>query len=144
MLRDATPLDAGAVGGILSEFAIDTPWMPRLHTGAEDVAFAGDMIARGWVRVAGRKDRVEGFLASDGTWIQALYVMGDARGHGLGGALLADVMGRQDRLMLWTFQANAGAQRFYERHGFRAVEESNGSGNDEGLLDVRYVWEKER
>jgi hypothetical protein len=43
--------------------------------------------------------------------------------------------------VLWTFQANAPARRFYERHGFGAVEFGDGSGNEEGEPDVRYVWE---
>ena len=51
-LRPATPTDAGAVGAILSEFVDDTAWMPRIHTRAEDLAHAGDLITRGWVTVA--------------------------------------------------------------------------------------------
>ena len=45
-----------------------------------------------------------------------------------------------DRLELWTFQANIGAQRFYMRHGFTEAERTNGAGNEEGLPDIRYVW----
>jgi membrane-anchored protein YejM (alkaline phosphatase superfamily) len=43
-------------------------------------------------------------------------------------------------LQLWTFQVNGTARRFYERHGFLAVESTDGSGNEEGDPDVRYVW----
>ena len=51
-LRPARSTDAGAVGAILSEFAATTEWMPKLHTGAEDIAHAGALIDRGWVTVA--------------------------------------------------------------------------------------------
>ena len=37
-----------------------------------------------------------------------------------------------------TFARNAGARRFYERHGFVAVAFGDGTGNEEGEPDVRY------
>jgi hypothetical protein len=39
---------------------------------------------------------------------------------------------------LWCFQANSGARRFYERHGFVAVEFTDGHDNEEGCPDVLY------
>jgi ribosomal protein S18 acetylase RimI-like enzyme len=42
-------------------------------------------------------------------------------------------------LQLWAFQSNARARRFYERHGFEAVEFTDGNGNEERWPDVRYV-----
>jgi hypothetical protein len=35
---------------------------------------------------------------------------------------------------------NVGARCFYERHGFTAVEMTDGAGNDERQPDVRYAW----
>jgi hypothetical protein len=43
-------------------------------------------------------------------------------------------------LQLWTFQVNAGARRFYERHGFVPVELTDGATNQERQPDVRYRW----
>ena len=43
-------------------------------------------------------------------------------------------------LELWTFQINATAQRFYERHGFVAVDRTDGSANEEREPDIRYRW----
>jgi hypothetical protein len=40
---------------------------------------------------------------------------------------------------LHCFQANTGARRFYERHGFRAEVFGDGSGNEEGLPDILYL-----
>ena len=48
-----------------------------------------------------------------------------------------------DGLQLWTFQANAPAQRFYERHGFHEVERTDGAGNEERSPDIRYRWQPE-
>ncbi|THH37489.1 GNAT family N-acetyltransferase [Aliishimia ponticola] len=114
--------------------------MPRLHSRAEDLSFAGLMIDRGWTVVAERGARIEGFVARDGALIQSLYVAAGARGRGCGSALLERMKREADYLNLWTFEANTGAQRFYERHGFTEVERTSGAGNDEKLPDIRYEW----
>jgi hypothetical protein len=44
--------------------------------------------------------------------------------------------------MLWTFQRNALARRFYEKEGFVAVRETDGSGNEEREPDVLYLWKR--
>lgn len=141
ILRAARPEDALACGSILTAFGQETDWLPRLHSGAEDIAHCGQMIERGWVTVAGA--RPQGFLARDGAVIHALYVAPGARGQGLGAALLAEAQAQgQAQLELWTFQANTRARQFYERRGFVAAERTDGCGNDEGLPDIRYVWER--
>lgn len=142
VIRPARPTDAGKVGAILSNFIDTTPWMPRVYSRAQDIGFAGMMIDRGWVRVAENRAGVVGFLAREGDMIQALYVIENARGQGVGHALLQDTCDQQKRLTLWTFQANTRAQDFYLKHAFHEVERTDGSGNDEGLPDIRYEWHK--
>lgn len=142
-LRAAQALDAGAVGRILSGFIDETDWMPRIHTRAQDVAHAAALITRGWVTVAVREGRVVGFAANDGFDLDALYVAVDAQGLGVGTALIDALKNRRERLELWTFQANVRAQAFYQKHGFVEVDRSDGARNDEGLPDMRYVWQKE-
>ena len=46
-----------------------------------------------------------------------------------------------DQVQLWTFQSNAGARRFYERHGFVAVQTTDGD-NEEQAPDIRYLWRR--
>lgn len=141
MIRAATPLDAGRVGAILSGFVDATPWMPRIHSRAEDVAHAGEMIDRGWVDVICLPE-VAGFIARDGETVHALYIAAAAQGEGHGKALLDHAKANTDRLSLWTFSTNDGARRFYEREGFAPVDRTQGAGNDEGLPDIRYFWER--
>ncbi|MEO0381220.1 MAG: GNAT family N-acetyltransferase [Pseudomonadota bacterium] len=141
-LRHARSTDAGKVGGILSEFIDTTDWMPRIHTRAEDVGFAGFMIDRGWVIIAETGGQVTGFAAREAEDIHALYIAAHARRSGIGSALIDALKGQVDRLSLWTFQANADAQAFYLYHGFKTVEETDGTGNDEGLPDMRLEWTK--
>jgi GNAT superfamily N-acetyltransferase len=74
-------------------------------------------------------------------WIVTLYLDPDARGQGTGDRFVALAQGLQpEGLQLWTFQVNGPAQRFYERHGCRAVERTDGAGNQEREPDVRYRW----
>ena len=142
-LRAATPLDAGVVGGILSACIDATPWLPRIHSRAEDLAFAGTMIARGWVTLAETETGPAGFIARDGAKVHALYIDAAARGRGLGRALIEDAKAQSPALELWTFQANTPAQRFYARAGFAEVERTDGAGNDEGLPDIRLIWTRD-
>ena len=78
-------------------------------------------------------------LADD--WVDQLYVAPEWTGNGLGSRLIEVAKRRRPGgLQLWTFQSNLGAQRFYERHGFSDAERTDGSGNEEGEPDVRFVW----
>lgn len=149
MIRPAQPTDAGAVAAILSQFIDTTDWMPRLYSRAEELSFAGLMVDRGWVLVAepaGQGTGIAGFMALDAGFLHALYVACERRGQGVGQALLDRAKAGADRLELHTFQANTGAQRFYARAGFREVGRGDGRGqgsvNDEGLPDIRLIWER--
>lgn len=139
-LRAAQPVDAGALGAMMTEAVAARAWKPRLHSGAEDIAHAGALIDRGWVTVADLAGVPAGFIAREGAYIHALFVAAQAQGRSLGSALLRDAMARAGRLELWTFERNIGARRFYERHGFAEVARSAGD-NEEGLPDIRYCWE---
>lgn len=142
VLRPATPLDAGAVGGILSEFVNTTDWMPRIHTQAEDLSHAGDLIERGWVTVAITHGSISAFAACENGRLQALYVLKKCRNNGIGATLLQALQARNAELSLWTFQHNTAAQRFYLRHGFQEILRTDGARNDEKLPDIQYVWRK--
>ena len=140
-LRPATPLDAGRIGAIMSAWIEETPWIPQLHTRAEDIAYAGIMIDRGWVTVA-ESQTVVGYLARDKVDVVALYVDRAARCQGIGTLLLTDAMQHADTLQLWTFEANIGAQRLYARLGFNETHRTDGSGNDENLPDIHFEWKR--
>ncbi|WP_327253599.1 GNAT family N-acetyltransferase [Streptomyces sp. NBC_01244] len=92
-----------------------------------------------WIAVAGGS--VAGLLVLDGGELEQLYLDPSWWGRGLGDRLVARAkQQRPDGLGLWTFQVNGPAQRFYERHGFIAVERTDGLRNEEHEPDVRYVW----
>lgn len=80
-------------------------------------------------------------LVLEDDWIDQLYVAPTRWGQGLGGQLVDLAKRRRPGgLQLWTFASNDGAQRFYLRHGFVEAERTDGSGNEEGAPDIRYVW----
>ncbi|CAM5520328.1 hypothetical protein STENM327S_03280 [Streptomyces tendae] len=69
----------------------------------------------------------------------------ERRGRGLGDRFVALAKERRaGGLSLWTFQVNAPARRFYERHGFTPVQWTDGERNEEREPDVRYVWQPSR
>ena len=140
-LRPATPLDAGRIGAIMSAWIEETPWVPALHSRAEDIAHAGTMIDRGWITVA-ENHAVAGYIAREGDHVHALYVDPAARSRGIGTSLIRDAMQRRDTLKLWTFVANTGAQRFYTRLGFVETHRTDGAENDENLPDIHYQWKR--
>lgn len=142
-LRPARSTDAGATGQILHDFARENDWMPELHSCAETIAFCGTMIDRDWVTVAECDSVVIGFLALIDGEIQSLYLAQTARGQGVGKRLLDHAKARRSRLSLYAFEANQGALRFYQRNGFAEVSRSDGSGNDENLPDIKYVWQRQ-
>lgn len=89
-------------------------------------------------------------LDADARWgalLDNLHVAPGATGHGVGARLFGEVRARVRQLRpaqglhLWVLEANAGAQRFYQRHGGLAIER-----RPRDVLpgirvpEVRYAW----
>lgn len=142
ILRPASADDAPAVARLLrTTFRVSLPFLPELHTAAEDLAFVSNqMLPRAAVWVAETEGEIVGFIAFRPGWIDHLYVHPDQQGQGIGPALLAKALEDGAPRRLWTFQANARARRFYEARGFEVEEFTDGAGNEEKTPDVRYVW----
>jgi GNAT superfamily N-acetyltransferase len=141
-LRRASVQDAEPVADVWIQAFRGTYDFPTAHADHE---------VREWVRdsllpstetwVAEEAGEVVAFVSLGGDSVDQLYVAPGRTGRGIGSRLLALAMERRPGgLELWTFQVNAGARRFYERHGFRAVETTDGAGNEERQPDVRYAW----
>jgi GNAT superfamily N-acetyltransferase len=73
--------------------------------------------------------------------LEKLYVEPDAQNRGVGTALLEKAKElRPDGFVLWVFQKNTGARRFYERHGFVLAKLTDGAHNMEHEPDALYAW----
>lgn len=141
-ISPARSLDAGAVGHILSASNDAMPWLPRLHSAAEEIRYAGDMIDAGWVTVAKLDGKVVGFIAVWEEEVHALYVLYQASRKGVGTALIEQAKTESNKLSLWSYVANEPATRFYIKRGFVETDRTDGSGNDVGLADIRFEWTK--
>jgi putative acetyltransferase len=141
-LRAASAADADAIAALFSASRRVLSFLPELHTVEEDKAFIREHVLREHrVTVAERAGRITGFIAEHDGWIEHLYVDPEALGSGVGSVLLADAKSRNRSLTLWCFADNVRGRAFYERHGFSAVEFTDGSGNEAKAPDVRYHWE---
>jgi putative acetyltransferase len=125
-----------------ASFDAALPWLAGLHTPKQDRWYFRERVFPACA-VWGARDTtgLVGFIAFREDWIDHLYVLPRAQGHGVGSALLNLAKSPHRRLHLWTFQRNHKARRFYEGRGFGLVRETDGSGNDEKEPDVLYLWE---
>ena len=141
-IRELT-MDEAESAAMVHRTAFDEslPWLKGLHTKSEDTDFYRISVFRK-CRVWGAFHHGEliAVMALRAGWIDQLYVLPQAQSQGIGSALLALAKSSQRRISLWTFQKNQPARRFYERHGFIVVEQTDGSTNEEREPDVRYEW----
>ncbi|PWK76037.1 GNAT family N-acetyltransferase [Aminobacter sp. AP02] len=140
VLRPASAQDAHDIARILRAALAAFDWMPQLQTPDEDLRFVrGSLLNDQQVTVATIRDDIVGFVAVKGDWIEQFYLDPPWTGRGIGSHLLRHVTMGMTHVKLFCCKANAGARRFYERHGFKAEAFGDGSGNQEGLPDIRYV-----
>jgi ribosomal protein S18 acetylase RimI-like enzyme len=149
VFRAATIPDAGAICKVyLASRKQFLSYAPLAHTD-EDVCkwITGTLIPNSGVRVALVDGEIVGMMAVSQNdwagWIDHLYVHPQAVGQGIGSRFIEQAkttLGSPIRL--YTFQANAGARRLYERYGFKAISFGDGSGNEENCPDVLYEWRR--
>jgi GNAT superfamily N-acetyltransferase len=78
---------------------------------------------------------------SECSWIKQMAVDPNFVGRGIGSTLIGYAFRvLPSPIRLYAFQANAGARRFYERHGFRAIQFTDGRANEERCPDVLYEF----
>lgn len=142
VLRRLDLEDVGAAAKVhRAAFDERLPWLAGLHTLDEDRAYFRDHVFSAcevWGAFEG--DALAGFIAFRDGWIDQLYVSPDQQGRGIGARLLCLAKTANVGLSLWTFQANAGARRFYEARGFEVVTLTDGAGNEEREPDALYRW----
>lgn len=137
-IAPARRYEAARLARILAEHQAESPWLPRLRSGAQERALLAGLIKKGWVRVARRRGRVLGFLVMGEGALHGLYLTRSARGRGIARALIEEAQSRAPEITLWAHMANTRARRFYMAAGFRPMGFSDG--NDEGLPEIRFEW----
>lgn len=146
MLRQLELSDADQAAAVFrASFDQALPTLAGRHTPDEDRWFFRNRLfvdCQVWGYLNDRE--LVGIIAFREGWIDQLYILPTWQGRRIGTALLQVAQQRFDRLSLWTFQRNERARSFYERHGFVAIGETDGSRNEEKDPDVLYFWQREQ
>jgi len=132
-IRPCTSADVPEIFAIINDAAIaykgvipddrwHEPYMPREDLEREiaaGVRFSGYVENGALLGVMGIQD------VKDVTLIRHAYVRTKVRSQGIGGKLLAHLVNLTQRpVLIGTWAAATWAIRFYERHGFRVVDEA--------------------
>lgn len=145
-IRSAQQGDMTRCGEILNDWIDETGWMPRVHSREDVIRFHEVFVFDNRnVLVAENDDNeVCGFAAtSSDAIVTGFYLAPEARQKGLGRRILNRIKQNNPAgLSLWTFVANTGARKFYEREGFTEERRTNGD-NEENLPDILYRWQPE-
>jgi GNAT superfamily N-acetyltransferase len=115
------------------------------YTLAEDMAYFRDVVVRECIVWLAEVDgRIAGLLAIRGDYIDQLFVAVEQQRQGIGSVLLQKAREHSPySLRLHTFQKNARARAFYEKHSFQAIRFGR-SPAPENEPDVEYQWWPER
>jgi ribosomal protein S18 acetylase RimI-like enzyme len=140
VIRRATEADAAEVSRVFVAARDEMTYLPRIGEEHRPV-LGGWFIERGPIFVEEDEGHVLGFSGVNDGELTHLYVDPAEQGRGVGSRLMEHAKAESpEGLCLWVFQKNEGARRFYERHGFRLVELTDGAGNMEREPDARYAW----
>ncbi len=146
-LRKATLADAMAITNIyLASRKKFVAFAPLVHSEESIYQWILEiLIPTNQVIVAEENNIIVGMMAlskKEGIgWIEQLDISPEAVKRGIGALLVTaakSTLGSPIRLH--TFQENLGARRFYEQHGFEALEFNDGSTNEEKCPDMLYEW----
>jgi len=142
-IERANDSDASAIARVFRQSRALLTFLPCLHTEEEDLQFfAKKILPTHTVFVAKESDsdNIVGFITFDHRWVHQLYLVPDQIHTGIGSRLLNLVKSKTDRLQLWAFKKNVMAAKFYAKHGFKPIEETDGSNNEEKEPDVLFEW----
>ena len=148
-MRIATQSDANVIANLyLASRKEYISFAPLVHSEAAIQQWMHDiLIPSTQVWIVEQNNVIIGMMAiaekQQINWIEQLYVLPKEIGHGAGSLLIAKAKSFNLPIRLRTFQENLNARRFYERHGFKIIEFSDGSGNEEHCPDMLYEWNSE-
>jgi len=141
--REAQPSDATACVKILSDFFDESDWLPFNFGELSSVEewwcdhFRNE---KAWVATKG--DQIVGFCSRQqyNNNISALYVVPKARNSGVGKRLLDLAKENCDEIIVWAFELNTEARRFYRREGL--VEVDRELDEELNIMDVEHHWKR--
>ena len=116
------------------------PSFQALDAAAALTVFKDVILAACDIWVEERNGQLRGFMALNQSYIDRLYVHPSQQRHGVGSALINFAKSLHPAgLTLHTHQQNTQARKFYDKHGFTAIEFGL-SPPPESVPDVKYAW----
>ncbi|HEX5617723.1 MAG TPA: GNAT family N-acetyltransferase [Solirubrobacteraceae bacterium] len=155
----ATIEDAGAIAAVkttgwrttYSAWVPDAVLAPFLDVGAQTDAIASELAQPPNFAVIAREDRVLGFATClfagrDEPLLDSLHVLPEARGRGVGSALLSRVAVEVEQrgarsLVVEVVKENVRTRRLYERLGARYVGTAPAAWAPEVVREALYRWD---
>ncbi|MEK4246425.1 GNAT family N-acetyltransferase [Psychrobacillus sp. FSL K6-2684] len=112
----------------------------EIHDFENHVYFLNNILPeRFQIELALIDEEVVGMIAYNDREINQLYIHLEYQGFGIGRTLLDKAKAQSSgKLILYTFEVNEKAQRFYENNEFEII--SRGHENEENLPDIQYEW----
>ncbi len=149
VVRPAGSDDADAITAVfLASRAAAMPYLPRRYDHDETRWWVTHVVmpqCQVWVAQELDAPQLLGFVAVKDDVLEHLYLSPEQRRRGIGSQLLAQAYrASPGRLTLRVFTRNTDARAFYERHGFRPLDENDGSRNEENEPDMTYGWTRDR
>lgn len=114
----------------------------EIHSFESHVHFLDQVLPKDYqIYLAFEGEEVVGLVVFSENELNQLYVAPEHQGKGIGKQLLSFAKAHSGgSLLLYTFEVNKNAQRFYEKQGF--VEIGRGYENEENLPDIKYEWKE--
>jgi GNAT superfamily N-acetyltransferase len=142
-IRRAEERDVEAVARLFRDVRLAClPYLPDLHTPRKMPGSSAIGCSR-MQGVVAEAETIDGFIAFRAGWIDHLYVRPQCQRGGIGTALFAVRCRKAHCCGFGCCQRNTAAIAFYLARGFREIERTDGSGNEEREPDILMEWRAE-
>lgn len=105
----------------------------------ENFAFVREQLPKADLYVYSENNKIIAFLGLNEHYIAGIFVRNDYRSKGIGQKLLNEVKRTHDTLSLSVYAKNQNAVKFYEKQGFKQLNQQT---DDTGELEYQLVWKK--
>lgn len=142
MIRDMRTEDLDFVTEIWLESNLEAHAFIPEEYWRGNLEFVKEQMGQAEISVYERDGAILGFLGGSRSFIEGIFVRREARGQGIGKALLDFRKGESDRLTLMVYEQNRPAIRFYMREGFRVCAASVDGETGEKEFEMEWIKEE--
>lgn len=142
MIRKFQPQDTDKVMKIWLDGSLDShDFIPAAYWQENFAVVRNEYLSAAQTYVWEENGEVKAFASLGGEdYLGALFVSADARGRGIGKALMFELQKNHSRLNLQVYSQNKKAVRFYHRCGFQILRE--GIDEPTGAKELMMSWNK--